>query len=175
MKKTLIYFFLVLVLNMGTIFQAKAATLGVLQYCFYQGKWSLIFKYEKNFKNNTQWCKIVKKSENLDFYNELFKKTRAYDGKFYIETATLKKIVNKQEAIENKYKQIENEILAKQKKEKEKEKEKKKLLAKQKEKEVPDDEKIVKKLNDLAEEYRSGNITEEEFISKKTKLLNNEQ
>ena len=64
-------------------------------------------------------------------------------------------------------KEIEKKVLDKQKK---KEKKKKKLT---KQKKAPDDEKVLKKLNDLVEEYRSGNITEEEFISKKTELLNN--
>jgi len=38
--------------------------------------------------------------------------------------------------------------------------------------EVPDDEKMLKKLNELVEDYKSGKITEEEFISKKAELLN---
>ena len=171
MKKILIYFFLVCVLNIGTTFQAKAGTLGVLQYCIYQGQWSLIFKYEKNFKNNTQWCRIIKKSENPDFYNELFRKALQHSGKWWITTATLKRIVKKHEDIENKYKEMEKEIEKKVLDKQKKEEKKKKKVAKQKE--APTDEKILKKLNDLVEEYRSGNITEEEFISKKTELLNN--
>lgn len=38
--------------------------------------------------------------------------------------------------------------------------------------EVPDDEKMLQKLNELVKDYKSGKITEEEFISKKTELLN---
>jgi hypothetical protein len=38
--------------------------------------------------------------------------------------------------------------------------------------EVPDDEKMLQKLNELVKDYKSGKITEEEFISKKSELLN---
>lgn len=38
--------------------------------------------------------------------------------------------------------------------------------------EIPDDEKMLQKLNQLVEDYKSGKITEEEFISKKTEILN---
>ena len=38
--------------------------------------------------------------------------------------------------------------------------------------EVPDDEKMLQKLNELVKDYKSGKITEEEFISKKAELLN---
>ena len=38
--------------------------------------------------------------------------------------------------------------------------------------EVPDDEKMLQKLNELVKDYKSGKITEEEFISKKGELLN---
>ena len=47
MRKILIYFFLIFVFNSGNNFQAQAGTKGVLQYCIYQGQWSLIFKFEK--------------------------------------------------------------------------------------------------------------------------------
>ena len=83
MRKILIYFFLIFVFNSGNNFQAQAGTKGVLQYCIYQGQWSLIFKFEKNFKNNTRWCKIIKKSENPEFYTELFKKSMQWQGKYH--------------------------------------------------------------------------------------------
>ena len=126
MKKTLIYFFLLFVINVSSTFQLKAGTYGVLQYCFYQGQWSLITKFEKNFKNNTQWCRILKKSENTDFYNEIFRKALQHQGKWWIQTETLKRIVKKHEDIENKYKEMEKEIekkvLDKQKKKKKRKK-----------------------------------------------------
>ena len=93
-----------------------------MQYCIYQGQWSLIFKFEKNFKNNTRWCKIIKKSENPEFYTELFKKSMQWQGKWYIETVSLRRIVDKHEAIAQKYKKMEEEILAKQKASEEKKK-----------------------------------------------------
>ena len=171
MRKILIFCFLICVSNIGATFQVEAGTKGVLQYCFYKGQWSLIFKYEKKFKNNTQWCRIVKKSENPDFYNELFKKAIQHSGKWWITTATLERIVKKHEAIENKYKEMEKEIEKKVLDNQKKKEKKKKKLAKQKE--APTDEEILKKLNDLVEDYRNGIISEEEFISKKGKLLNN--
>ena len=65
------------------------ASYGVIQYCIYQGQWSLVFKHKINFKNNTQWCKIVYKSENPALYDELFKKALAHSGKHWISTNTL--------------------------------------------------------------------------------------
>ena len=113
MKRLLAYLFIVLVLNLGTTFQTKAGSAGILQYCFYKGNWSLIYKWEKNFKNNTRWCKIIKKSENPEFYNELFKNALHHSQKWWIQTNTLQRIVDKHEAIANKYKKLEEEILAK--------------------------------------------------------------
>ena len=134
MKKILIYFILLFVFNVGNSFQAQAGTAGILQYCFYEGRWSAIFKSEREFKNNTRWCKIVKKSEDPDFYNQIFKiairhRNSSGDLLWFIETARLRRVVDKHEASVAKYKKIEEDVLAKTKAD-----EKKKKITKKKQK-----------------------------------------
>ena len=103
MKKILIYFILFFVFNVGNSFQAQAGTAGILQYCFLEGRWSAMIKKEKEFWNNTQICKIVKKSEDPDFYNQIFKiairhRNSRGDLLWFIETARLRRVVDKHEA-----------------------------------------------------------------------------
>ena len=168
MRKILIYFFLIFVFNSGNNFQAQAGTKGVLQYCIYQGQWSLIFKFEKNFKNNTRWCKIIKKSENPEFYTELFKKSMQWQGKWYIETVSLRRIVDKHEAIAQKYKKMEEEILAKQKASEEKKKQE--LLAKQKANEERKKQELLAKQKANEEKKKQELLAKKKSEDKKKQL-----
>ena len=58
--KNINFFFLICVSNIGTTFQAEVEQ-RVLQYCFYKGQWSLIFKYEKNLKIIRNGAELLKK------------------------------------------------------------------------------------------------------------------
>ena len=170
MKKILIYFILFFIFNLGNSFQAQAGTAGLLQYCFYKGRWSLIFKSEREFQNNTQWCKIVKKSEYPDFYGQIFRASirhRGNTGKllWYIETSRLRRIVDKHEASIAKYKKIEEE----EKKVEKKKKPKKDTTSEAKVKKESD---ITEQLQFLIKQYKDGILSEEDFKNAKKKLLN---
>ncbi len=173
MKKILIYFILFFFFNVGNSFQAQAGTVGILQYCFYEGRWSEMIKSEKDFYNNTQWCKIVKKSEDPDFYGQIFRASiRHRDNKgklrWFIETSRLRRIVDKHEASVAKYKKIEEDDLAKPKADEEKKKVKKKKKPK---KETASSSALAEELKELKKLYDEGILTEEEFTKAKKKLL----
>ena len=100
------------------------------------------------------------KSENPEFYTELFKKSMQWQGKWYIETVSLRRIVDKHEAIAQKYKKMEEEILAKQKASEEKKKQE--LLAKQKANEER------KKQELLAKQKANEEKKKQELLAKKS-------
>ena len=174
MKKILIYFILFFVFNVGNSFQAQAGTPGVLQYCIYTGQWSEMIKLESEFINNTQWCKIVKKSEDPDFYGQIFRASirhRDNSGnlRWFIQTSKLGRIVDKHEASVSKYKKIEEDNLTKSKADEERKKVKKKKKPK---KDKVSSSALTKELKELKKLYDDGILTEEEFTKAKKKILN---
>ena len=61
---------------------------GELQYCFYKGRWSQIFK-ERNYISNTRW-QNNSKMNNPNLYNDIFRKSIGLII-MWIETKTLEK------------------------------------------------------------------------------------
>lgn len=128
------------------------AAKGELQYCFYKGRWSQIFKRERNYISNTRWCKIIQKSDNPNLYNDIFRKSIGHDNKWWIETKTLERIVSKYDYEDNKKEETKNNSNSNNF-------------------EIDENLTIAEQLEQLAKLYDNGALNEQEFKKAKKRIL----